>query len=470
MATEHQLDNNEQLILSFFNQYLFQQAKNNIEHLKYFYRTNYTTAGNKFITELLDAIDTYSFDAIGEPLFRTILQKCKKSSTESTKILEDLNNYKKLGKDQIAPNAKYLSDVISASIIGRANSMYSESPSDYIKYIKGANVDISVDTFSSTKFSEIDINSIVADDNDSAIPTNVFFLNKAFSNGGLNRGEIFMVCAEPGVGKTLMSMNLALWFASHGERVLYVTLGDMRMRDFIIRGNSIATGESFARSTSDIGRSYNQIKNLVGDNLEISINQAGVVTADDIIEKTISGGFSVVFIDYDSNAKLDDGVKKDASMYDSFGNFYNKLTKLNLLNILTVVCAQPKIFAYGKIINLSDISESSRKQHICDTIFTISAPNPDCPNHLYVFGMKKCRRGNVGSISYAIRLNNGRFIEIPKNVYEILRIETEEKDYTENDIRIMINNSRGAQIAISGGYNGGSGIGQKRPVQNPFSN
>ena len=63
-------------------------------------------------------------------------------------------------------------------------------------------------------------------------------------------------------------MNLALWFASHGERVLYVTLGDMRMRDFIIRGNSIATGESFAQSTADIGRAYNQIKNMVGDNLQ----------------------------------------------------------------------------------------------------------------------------------------------------------------------------------------------------------
>lgn len=463
------IDNNEQLILSFFNQYLFQQAKNNIEHLKYFYRTNFATTGNRFIAELLDAIDTYSFDAIGEPLFRTILTKCKKSNQESEKIIEDLINYKKLSKDQIAPNAKYLSDVISASIMGRANSMYSDSPSDYIKYIKGSNVDISVDTFSSTKFSDIDINTIVAEENDSAIPTNVYFLNKAFSNGGLNRGEIFMICAEPGVGKTLMSMNLALWFASHGERVLYVTLGDMRMRDFIIRGNSIALGESFARSNSDIGRAYNNIKNLVGDNLEISINQAGVVTADDIIEKTISGNFSVVFIDYDSNAKLDDGASKDSNMYDTFGNFYNKLTKLNLLNILTVVCAQPKIFAYGKIINLSDIGESSRKQHICDTIFTISAPNPECPNHLYVFGMKKCRRGNVGSTGYVIRLNNGRFIEIPRNVYEILKLETEEKDYTENDIKIMIENSKGAQRAVMMGMGGGQQNQQKNLPKNPFS-
>ena len=83
--------------------------------------------------------------------------------------------------------------------------------------------------------------------------------------------------------------------------------------------------------------------------------------------------------------------------------------------------------------------------------------------------MKKCRRGNVGSVGYAIRLNNGRFMEIPRSVYEILRIETDEKDYTENDIRIMINNSKGAQRAISGGYNGGSGMGQKKPTQNPFT-
>ena len=81
--------------------------------------------------------------------------------------------------------------------------------------------------------------------------------------------------------------------------------------------------------------------------------------------------------------------------------------------------------------------------------------------------MKKCRRGNVGSTGYVIRLNNGRFVEIPRNVYEILKLETEDKDYTENDIKIMIENSKGAQRAVMMGMGGGQ---QKNLPKNPFSN
>ena len=47
---------NEGLVLSLFNQYLFQDAKNNIENLEYYFSTNPATQGNPFIGELIKAI------------------------------------------------------------------------------------------------------------------------------------------------------------------------------------------------------------------------------------------------------------------------------------------------------------------------------------------------------------------------------------------------------------------------------
>ena len=88
------------------------------------------------------------------------------------------------------------------------------------------------------------------------------------------------------------------------------------------------------------------------------------------------------------------------------------------------------------MIGLSDVGESSKKQHICDWAVTISSPNPDCPNHLHVMTLVKARRGNVGHRAYVIRIQ-GRFIEIEKGLYEFLRQETEEIEYTESQIMAM---------------------------------
>ena len=76
-----------------------------------------STSNNPLVRELLDAIDTYNFDAIGEPLFRSILSKCKKTEIESNEIMANILKWKKYTKEQIKPAQKYLNDIISAAII-----------------------------------------------------------------------------------------------------------------------------------------------------------------------------------------------------------------------------------------------------------------------------------------------------------------------------------------------------------------
>lgn len=428
--------NNETMIFGFFNQYVFQEAKNNIEHLKYFFDTNIATATNPLIKELLSAIDTYSLDAIGEPLFNSIFIKCKKTPAESNELMQEIKKWKLYSKEEIEPAFRYLKDVVAASIVTRAQKLYNQSPSEYLKYLKNINVDTSdMNVFSATKFDMVDINTIIAEDSRGAITTNVDFINKAFSPmNGIERGQLGIICSPPGTGKSLEAMNLALWMAAKGEKVLYACLGDMQMKDFLIRMGSIAFGLTFAQSHSNLQAVYDNLVNLVKDRLEISINPAGVVTADEIVEKVLNEGFTVAIIDYDGNLA---GVSEGESMYNTYGDVYNTFTKLNLAGVLTIMCAQPKIYSWNQMINMSDIGESSKKQHAADWIWTISNPNPDCPNHLYVMSLVKARRGNVGAKAYCIRVN-ARFIEIPRGLYENLRLETEEKDYTEQDIKQMI--------------------------------
>lgn len=431
-----QIENNVDLLFSFFNQYNFTTAKENIENLKYFYSTDMSTSNNPLVHELLEAIDTYNFDAIGEPLFRSILSKCRKTEIESNEIMASIIKWKKYTKEQIKPAQKYLNDIISAAIIRKAYKLYDESPTEYLKHLKSVNVPTAdIDLFCTKKFKELDITSIIAEASRGTVPIDVGFLNKAFESqgGGLERGSIGLIVAPPGTGKSNFSMSLALQMASKGEKVVYFALGDLKPLDFIVRLGTIAFGITFKFAYDHILEVYTKLAEVIGDNLELSINPAGVVEVDDIVEKVLNEGYTACFIDYDGNLA---GVSDGDSMYNTYGDIYNKLTKLSLSNVLTIVCSQPKVYCWNQMIGLADIGESSKKQHICDWAVTISNPNSECPNHLHVMTLVKARRGNVGHRAYTIRIQ-GRFIEIEKGLYEFLRQETEEVEYTEAQILSM---------------------------------
>ena len=456
---------NEGLVLSLFNQYLFQDAKNNIENLEYYFSTNPATQGNPFIGELIKAIKDYSFDSIGEPLFRSILMKCRKSETEANQILSEVIRWKSYSKEEIKPAGNYLKEVISTAIITKANHMFSDSPSEYIKYLKNYNLNtFDQDFFSAVNFNNIDINSIVADSGNGFVTTNINFLNEAFQPiRALERGQLGIICAPPGVGKSLEAMNLALWMASQGERVLFIGLGDNNMKDIIVRMGSIGLGIPFAEAYQNLNTVYNGLKGMVGNNLEISINPAGVVSADDIVEKAKSDNYTVIFIDYDSNIK---GACEGDSMYLSMGNVYNKFTELTLDGKLVFICSQPKNGVWKSFIKLSDIGESSRKQHACDFCITISDLIENNPNHLYYMSLVKARRGEVGSGAYMIRIQ-GRFIEIPKAIYDNIAAVNEKMNYTEAMIDQMLSDYRKNMSFLSDISNNGMSAAVKSK-SNPF--
>ena len=125
-------------------------------------------------------------------------------------------------------------------------------------------------------------------------------------------------------------------------------------------------------------------------------------------------------------------------MYQSYGKIYETLNRLVLDGKLLFICTQPKISAWDKqVVDLQDVGESSRKQHTSDCIIGIGR-EINCPNHLHTIKISKSRRGEVGVIAYTIRLDNGRFIEIPKGLYDSLKQVQEKRHYTSADITGMI--------------------------------
>lgn len=432
------MNNYLDVLLSMFNQFIFAEAKANIESVKYYYTVNPATSGNKLYEELISAIENYDLDSVGEPLFRAIFMKCGKNKTESDELLKEIIKWKSLSKEEILPFKKHIQNITASSILRKANKKFEDDPAEFIKYIKNVNFQTSeLEIFSSRTVKDFDIKSILSDDSKGAIKTNYEWLNNAFAPYyGLERGQLGIISAPPGTGKSLICQNLAIWMAAQGEKVLYVTLGDMNYKDFLIRGASIAFGVPFSVSAANLGEAYKQLGELVKDNLEISINPAGVITANEIVDYVKSKDFSVVVIDYDGNIA---GVNSSDSMYNTYGDIYNTFTKLTLDGKLVLVCSQCKINTWGagNVIGLDGMADSSKKQHSADFIVTLSKTALDCPNHLYTMSLPKARRGEEGSMAYVIRLNSGRFIEIPRGIYEQLKSETEKVEYTENQINTM---------------------------------
>lgn len=444
--------NDYDLLYSLFNQYVFNQAKSNIESIEYYYNTNPATMGSPLVGELLRAIKDYPLEAIDKPLFQAIFSRCNKTEAESRQILGEVIKWKGYNKEQMIPAKKYLDDLAASTVLNRAQSLYKNQPSEFLKYCKNSTyISSDATVFTSVKLCDIDINSLLADNPNDFIPSRYKWINDTFDPyPGYSRGQMILVSAAPGTGKTLWLMSEALSMAGNGYRTLYVSLGDNKMKDFIVRMGAILTGDSFSNVHRNFLENFNKLNSVCGDNLEISINAIAKVTADEIVSKALDGKFDVVIVDYDGNLK---GVDAGESMYNTFGAVYAKMSELTLAGKLVFIASQPKVTAWNsKVIQMQDVGESSRKQHTADMIIGIGK-EIDSPNHLHTFKISKSRRGESDVYAYTIRLSNGRFKEIPRQLYEDilhpLNGPNVKRNFTEPEIDAMImsySNQFGSQI------------------------
>ena len=109
---------NLEFLYSLMSPYLFQEAKNNIKHLEYYFSTNPDTSGSPLVHELIEAIKVYDYQAVGDPLFKSILSKTGKSRKEAQTILEELKKWQTYPENLIQPSRKLLADTVAKVEIG----------------------------------------------------------------------------------------------------------------------------------------------------------------------------------------------------------------------------------------------------------------------------------------------------------------------------------------------------------------
>jgi hypothetical protein len=251
---------------------------------------------------------------------------------------------------------------------------------------------------------------------------------------------------------------------------LYVTLGDLVERDWIVRLGAIYTADSFANVYKNMENVFYNLKKVTGDNLELSINPSGKVTSSEIVDYALERDFKAIFIDYDANLKGASDGTEDAgsSMYSNYGQIYADFTRLSMNGRLVIVAAQPKTYSWGQLIGLADIGESKRKQETADFIVTISKLATECPNSVFVAYIPKARRGKVGTKKYLIRIE-GVFYEIPHGVYQQLAQIKEEVRYTPQDIERMVMEYNKQQSGINQKVKQIMNGGGAKPGPNPFA-
>ena len=452
-------------ILSLFNQYFFNDAKNNIESLEYYVSTNPAISGNTLIEGLLSAIKNYSFDSIDLPLFQSILMKDRKTPTEQNQIIQELIKWKGYSKDQMAATKKYLQDVISSAIISKANQRHGDDPTAYLNYLKKAEIKLDKsDVLSAQSFDVIDINSIVASEVNKRFSSYFSWVNEQFQPyNQVEFGQMCIISAPPGTGKTLWMMTEAMNMAiTTNNKVLYVSLGDMNMRDFIVRMGAIQTGLPFGEVAKHLGEVYEKLKRLTSDRLDISINPAGKVKIDELVDFVLSKNYNALFLDYDSNILMN-GTSN--SMYLDYGNVYNELTRLTLEGLFVEVGSQPHKNVWGEAeFGLEMLGESSRKGHTTDMAITIGRLKG--PNHCGKVKIAKNRRGEEGDVMGYIRLNNGRFRIVPVPVAEDFS-QRPKTFLSDADVDDMIQTYQRSLRAMGVGAVGG-GQGQPSKIINPF--
>ena len=450
------ISTNLDLLLASFNQFVFNQAKSSIKELQYYYSTNPDTAGNPLIKDLLDSIEKYNLENIDIPLVQSILAKDGKNAIEQKEIIGKFIEYKQYDKEKIEPVKTFLRNVVASAIIRSANTKFNDSPSDFVKYIKNVDFkgDDGVDYLNPIGFKDIDINSIVTENSNDYIKSKFDFINQLSPCGGIYRGEFIVIGGSSGVGKSMLCMEEALYIASSGYNVVYFCLGDLCMRDFVVRMGAQQTGQPFKVVSDNLGQAYKQVCNAVGDHFDLCIAPAATISAENIVDyvKNSQKKIDVVFVDYDLNVKHENSD----SMYLDLGYLYDKLTELTLdprYNVILYVASQLKVSSWADVdADMSSLSDSSRKQHIASQIW-IRTKDPNSPNGLGKLKVVKNRRGESDVSAHVIRLANGRTRTLPEPVYnDILQIP-DKRVFLDPEIDMMIQNYQQSRMAVNNTIN-----------------
>lgn len=246
--------------------------------------------------------------------------------------------------------------------------------------------------------------AIGTDDNPLIIKSCMEGINQSLQFKGYKPGDVIMICAAPGVGKTMFMINEGANASIQGFKVLHLFLGDMKEYDGFVRYTSRYTQipqDEIVSMPIDQQQALIRKFNLQGffSNIVVAAYAAGEITIDEMVQEVYRlqdenhMHFDMILVDYADNLIPDSDM-----MYESGGNIYNKLSLLGSKNrSVIIVGSQPKPSYWGEeIIPKEAAAESSRKQHVIDVMITMGMTSKG--STVGSLFMPKVRRGVEGKI------------------------------------------------------------------------
>lgn len=235
-------------------------------------------------------------------------------------------------------------------------------------------------------------------DKDSIVKTGISTFDHAHMAGGPLPGEMYVVSAPPGRGKSTLLVNIGAAALLQGKDVVHIFVGDNTEADGVLRYCARLTGVSMSQIMLNAPKyleSWNYLKNnfKLGNLILGSYPIDGPTISDirsfitkNIIRKGIDP--KVVVLDYIDNCRRNDS----ANSYEALGELYKKFKNIcEELKIVGWSASQPKIDAWdsSEVAGLSSLAESSMKQHIIDGMITMNRSS-ETNYSMYV---PKLRRG-----------------------------------------------------------------------------
>ena len=235
-------------------------------------------------------------------------------------------------------------------------------------------------------------------DKSAIVKTGIATFDNAHMAGGPLPGEMYVVSAPPGRGKSTLLVNIGASALLQGKDVVHIFVGDNTEADGIIRYCARLTGVPMPQimlNSSQYLESWNYLKsNFSLGNLVIgaypidgpSISDIRSFITKNIIRRGVNP--CVFILDYIDNCRRNDL----ANSYEALGELYKKMKNIcEELKLIGWTASQPKIEFWDSdgVAGLSSLAESSMKQHIIDGMITMTKKN-ETSYQMYV---PKLRRG-----------------------------------------------------------------------------
>jgi len=230
--------------------------------------------------------------------------------------------------------------------------------------------------------------------------------------GGLGSGEIGVVAAPSGIGKTWVLCQIGYNAVMHGHNVLHITLE--LSDDYVARRyDTILTGKPFSVLQEDSSILKEKLKAVRG-NLDIrqfptrSVSTHGLEA---FIEKVIQiKPVDLIVLDYAD--LLDSGKKSTGNSYDDMGNIYEELRGISgKLGIPIWTATQTNRDSLSSdVIGASGIADSYKKVMTADFIMSVIRKDIDKLNNKARVHIIKNRFGPDGmTFSASMDTNIGKF-------------------------------------------------------------